>query len=196
METASSHPPAAEPAPAAEAGTPAARPEISERRPRDLAISLLVLLVPIALMIGVYRILFDGDAPVLVDPAPAVAQARADAAFPVSVPDGLGGDWRTVSASYQRGDGAAALRIGYLTPGDGGIQLIESDVPADVLLPRELTPQASAQGVVEIAGAQWRRYSARPGERALVLLEPERTTIVVGAASDDELRELAAALPR
>jgi hypothetical protein len=182
VETAASRPPAA--------------PTAGGRRPRDLALSLLVLLLPIVVLLGIYRIVLGGDAPVLVDPAPTVEQARADGAFPVAVPGGLGSGWRTVSASYQRGDGAAVLRIGYLTPKGAGVQLVESDVPAEILIPRELTSQARPQGTVEVAGRQWQRYTARQGEGALILLEPDRAVIVVGAAEDAELRELAAALPR
>jgi hypothetical protein len=159
-----------------------------------MAISLLVLLVPIALLFAFYRVVLGGDEPVQVDPAPAVAQARAANAFPVSEPVGLGGGWRPVSAAFQQGDGGRTLRIGYVSPEGRGVQLVESNVPPERLLPTELSRGGQQQGPTEVAGHGWQRYTARATERALVLLEPDRTVIVVGDAPEAELRELAAAL--
>jgi hypothetical protein len=171
-------------------------PERPSRRPRDLALSLLVLLVPIALLLGIYRTLHQGDQPVLVDAAPVLAQARAAGHFPVATPTGLADGWRTQTARYAGGDGAAVLRLGYLTPAGAGVLLVESDRPADALLAEELTGAARPLGTRSVGGRDWQWYAARPGERALVLLEPGRTVIVVGDAAEDELVELATAVSR
>jgi hypothetical protein len=165
----------------------------SERSPRDMALSLLVLLVPIVLLLAFYRGFLGGDEPATVDPAPAVEEARAANAFPVSTPAGLTSDWRTVSARYQTEPGGATLRIGYLTPEGRGAQLVESNVPAEKLLPAELSG-GQPQGTADLPGGRWQRYTARGNDQALVLLEPTRTVIVVGDAGDIELRQLAAAL--
>lgn len=203
--TAGATPPAGEPAlveptaPAAAAGekpAPPARKEKarSERSPKDMALSLLVLLVPIALLVAFYRGFLGGDEPVTVDPAPAFEQARAANAFPVAEPRGLGSDWRTVSARYQTETGAGTLRIGYVTPEGRGAQLVESNVPAEKLLPAELSG-GQPQGPADLpGGTSWQRYTARGNEQALVLLEPNRTVLVVGDAGEAELRELATAL--
>jgi hypothetical protein len=173
---------------------PAAASSPPSRRPRDLALSLLVLLIPVALLVGIYRVVQGGDRPVLVDAAPVIEQARVAGDFPVTAPTGLAGGWRTLTARYEAGDGDAVLRIGYLTPSGAGVQLVESDRPADVLLSAELTESARPLGTRSVAGRDWQRYTARPGERALVLLAPERTLLVVGAAGEDELADLAASL--
>ncbi|MGR6317240.1 DUF4245 family protein [Micromonospora soli] len=165
----------------------------SERSPRDMALSLLVLLVPIVLLLAFYRGFLGGDEPARVDPGPAVEQAQAAGAFPVSRPAGLASGWRTVSARYQAEPGGATLRIGYLTPEGRGAQLVESNVPADKLLPAELKG-GQPQGPAELPGGSWQRYSARNNERALVLMQPNRTVIVVGDARENELRQLATAL--
>ncbi|WP_089156624.1 DUF4245 domain-containing protein [Micromonospora sp. NBS 11-29] len=166
----------------------------SERSPKDMVLSLLVLLVPIALLIAFYRGFLGGDAPVTVDPAPALEQARSANAFPVSQPNGLGDDWRTVNARYQTGADGATLRIGYVTPEGRGAQLVESNVPAEKLLPAELT-DGQPQGPADLPdGLSWQRYTARGNEQALVLLEPNRTVIVVGDAKETELRRLATSL--
>jgi hypothetical protein len=167
-------------------------PASTGRRPRDMAISLLVLLVPIALVVGVYRVVFGGDQPVRTDPAPTVAQARASGAFPVLEPVGLGPDWHPVSATFNRQEGT--LRIGYVSPSGTGLQLVESAVPPEKLLPAELVSAGRPTGSISVAGRDWQRYTARADERALVLLEPNRTVIVVGAAGEQELSGLAGAL--
>ncbi|MEU8181871.1 DUF4245 family protein [Micromonospora sp. NPDC049044] len=166
----------------------------AERSPKDMAISLLVLLIPIALLLAFYRGFLGGDQPTTVDAAPAIEQARSANTFPVSEPQGLGSGWRTVSARYQTVEGGANLRIGYLTPEGRGVQLLQSNVPAERLLPVELTDQSQPQGPTELAGRTWQRYTARGNQQALVLLEPTRTVLVVGDARDNELRELAGAL--
>ncbi|WP_229399770.1 DUF4245 domain-containing protein [Micromonospora okii] len=167
----------------------------SERSPKDMAISLLVLLVPIALLLALYRGFLGGDQPNVVDPAPALEHARAASAFPVSQPAGLGSDWKAVSAGYRDVEGGgSALRIGYVTPEGRGAQLVQSNVPPERLLPAELTAEARPQGPTELGGRSWQRYTARGNEQALVLLEPTRTVIVVGDARENELRRLADAL--
>ncbi|WP_117671304.1 DUF4245 domain-containing protein [Micromonospora sp. MW-13] len=185
--------------PAVSPGRPGGRPAgkekaRSERSPKDMAISLLVLLVPIALLLAFYRGFLGGDQPSTVDPAPALEQARAASAFPVSQPTGLGDDWKTVSASYRSVEGGSNLRIGYLTPEGRGAQLVQSDVPPERLLPAELTAEGQPQGPTELGGRSWQRYTARGNEQALVLLEPGRTVIVVGDARENELRRLADAV--
>ncbi|MFD0785504.1 DUF4245 domain-containing protein, partial [Micromonospora azadirachtae] len=166
----------------------------SDRSPKDMAISLLVLLIPIALLLAFYRGFLGGDQPTPVDPAPAIEQAQDAKAFPVSRPAGLGEDWRPVNARYQTAESGSTLRLGYVTPEGKGAQLLQSDVPAEQFVPTELTDRAQPQGQVDLDGRDWQRYTARENEQALVLLEPDRTVIVVGDARENELRELARAL--
>lgn len=163
------------------------------RSPKDMALSLLVLLVPIALLIGFYRVFLNGDQPAVVDPAPVVQQARTANTFPVLQPVGLSSGWRTVNARYQPGGDGNTLRLGYLSPDGQGVQLVQSNVPPEKLLPG-VTANGQAVGATEIAGQNWQRYTARSNERALVLLTPNRTVIVIGSAREQELRELAGSL--
>lgn len=159
-----------------------------------MAISLLVLLIPIALLVAFNRFVLDGEEPTVVDPAPAISLAQAAGMFPVDQPTGLDPAWRAVRADFRRAKDGATLRVGYLAPGDAGVQLVQSDVPAETLLPTELAEGVRPDGTIEIAGRQWQRYPGRPGERALVLLEPERTVLVVGSAEEPRLAELVTAL--
>ncbi len=159
-----------------------------------MAISLLVLLIPIALLLAFYRGFLGGDEPNTVDPAPAFEQARSAGAFPVSEPTGLGDEWRAVRATYRTAEDGAILRVGYVTPEGRGLQLVQSNVPPDRLLPAELTDEGRPQGQADLGSGTWQRYTARGNEQALVLLEPQRTVIVVGDARDNELRALATAV--
>lgn len=193
--SASAPPPGAVPAPTGPttgaATGPTGRP--SGRRPRDMALSLLVLLIPIMLLLGVYRWL-GGESPTVVDPSSAYADARASRLFPVAEPDGLSSGWRPVRSSFRRGDDGAVLRVGFLSPGDGGLQLIESNRPSDILVADELGADARDEGVGHIAGREWRRYARANGERALVLVQPDRTIIVVGRGELTDLVTLAGSL--
>jgi hypothetical protein len=178
-----------------ESPEPPPRPR-TERGARDLAISLLVLLIPVVVVVGIYRVVKGGDRPVVIDPKETVAAARAANAFPVAVPEGLPSGWRPVRAAYRTDELGPALRIGYLTPSGAGVQLIERPGATDIgpVLRPELSPDARPQGTVSAGGRTWQRYSGRPGELGLVLLEPRRTTLVVGAAEEAELTQLAASL--
>jgi hypothetical protein len=159
-----------------------------------MALSLVVLLIPVFLVVVAYRALQGGDQPLVVDPGPKIAEAQAGARFPVSVPQGLSSGWRPLSAVYTTTADGATLRIGYLAPGGSGVQLVESSVPTDRLLVAELGDKVAARGTVDVDGRQWQRYGGRPGETALVLAEPGRTVVVVGAGSETDLYTLATSL--
>ena len=91
------------------------------RTPRDMALSLLVLLVPIFLLVVGYRVLFNGESPVNVDPIPAFESAKRAGITqlpPAQPPAG----WSIVSARFRDG----VLRIGYVTGARQEVQLVES----------------------------------------------------------------------
>jgi hypothetical protein len=180
--------------PAASAAAPAAIGKGGGRTPRDMALSLAVLLVPIALLLVFYRVVLNGDAPVTVDPGPAIEEAQSAALFPVAAPGDLGGGWHVSSATFQRRTDGATLRIGYVDPDDNGLQLIESSVPPATLLPAELSTTARPLDTFRADARVWRLYDARPGEQALVLAEPNRTIVVVGRTQAKNLETLASSL--
>lgn len=162
------------------------------RGPRDLIISLTVLLVPILVLVGGYQILAGRTEPVAVDPAPALAAAEAGG-LGVRTPEPPTG-WVPISAVYGPEEQGGTVRIGYVTPGGGSVQLVQSNLPAEELLVTVLRGGLAPTGTVEVAGRQWQQYTTGQGERALVRLEPELTTVVVGRVDAAELVELAAAV--
>ncbi|HEV2087739.1 MAG TPA: DUF4245 domain-containing protein [Cryptosporangiaceae bacterium] len=174
---------------------PAARPPAPGRRRgtvRDLAISLAVLVLPLLAVVALCQPRDPGSTPV--DPTGAYVGARAQAGFAVREPVGLDG-WAATDATFRRTpDGAATLRVGYLTPAGRYAQLVQSSVPADRLIPAELGA-GRPRGVATIRGVSWQRYSARqPEDRAYVLLEPAVSVILVGDATDDEMRTFLSSL--
>jgi hypothetical protein len=155
-----------------------------------MVLSLLVLLVPIVVMLGVYRFL-GGESATVVDPSSAYADARASRTFPVTEPAVPTG-WRPVSSAFRRGDAGSVLRVGFLSPGGGTAQLVESNVSAGALVTAELGAGARDEGNARLEG--WHRYTASGGDRAYVLSQPDRTVIVMGRATDAELEQLATSL--
>jgi hypothetical protein len=170
-----------------------APPRRGTRGWRDLARSMVVLLIPVAIFVGIYR-LYGGEDVVLADTAPAYADARAAKAFPVAQPTGLADTWRPVSAAYRVQADGGVLRIGYLAPNDGQVQLLESNRPAETLVKDELGDNGTGLGTVNEAGLVWQVYAVRNGEHALVSVGPDRTLVVVGSTDVATLRTLAGAL--
>ncbi|GII21135.1 hypothetical protein Pme01_07320 [Planosporangium mesophilum] len=157
-----------------------------------MALSLLVLLVPIVVLLGMYRFL-GGESPTVVDPSTAYADARAARAFPVAEPAVPAG-WQPVSSAFRRGDAGSVLRVGFRSPSGGTAQLVESNVSAGALLTAELGAGARDEGPAGLVGQEWRRYTATQGDRAYVLSQQDRTVIVMGRAADAELTQLATSL--
>jgi hypothetical protein len=157
-----------------------------------MAFSLLVLLVPIFVLLVVYRFL-GGESPTLVDPTAAYSDARVARAFPVAEAAAPPG-WQTVSSAFRRGDAGAVLRVGFRSSGGATAQLVESNVMAGALISAELGAGAHPDGDTTLGNQQWHRYIASRGDHALVLSDADRTVIVVGRATDGELAELAASL--
>ena len=157
-----------------------------------MLLSLLVLLVPIALLLTFYRVMLNGDAPITVDPSSSIQQAAKD--FPVARPTGLGDDWHVSSARVTRADGGVTLRIGYVDPDDDPVLLTQGTVPAATMVPAEVGAEGKRTGAFRTAARTWTVYTGRPGETALVFTEQSRTIVIVGRTEQKNLETLAAAL--
>jgi hypothetical protein len=165
----------------------------AERSPRDMTMSLAVLLIPIALIALFYKFVLSGDAPVTVDAGPTIEEAQAANVFPIAVPK-LGDSWHASSATWQKTAAGSTLRIGYVDPDDNPVQLIESNIDSQTLARTELTT-AAAQIDRYTTGAQtWALYTGRPGEQGLVRFDQGRTIIIVGRAKATQLESLASSL--
>jgi hypothetical protein len=171
----------------------ASAPVRAGRRPRDMVRAMLVLMVPVILIVGLYRFLGHEEPPT-VDTADVYDAARAAHAFDVLAPTGLSDEWHITSATFVDG----TLRLGIVSPGDGQLRVVETGGAAKsspTLIPDELGAGARVDGSREVAGTTWQRYVLeRQGNTALVLADPARTIIVVGHASERDVQTLAASL--
>ncbi|MBT8227678.1 MAG: DUF4245 domain-containing protein [Dactylosporangium sp.] len=174
-------------------------PQATADRPnrpfRGVVTGAVVLLIIAFVLVGVARV-FGREArqPVSADTAAAYGAAAAAQAFPVASPTRLPDGWRALNSDFHTGEPAPMLRVGLRAPDGGAVQLIQSAWPPESLLPAELGAAARPKGDVLVAGRTWQRYLAERGMRALVLLDPDRTIILVGTASDKDLRGLAGSL--
>jgi hypothetical protein len=158
---------------------PTGRPNARLRQTvRDMVISLVVVFAAIAaVMLVTWRPTPD---PVrVIDPTPVLAQARAQADYPVLYPAGLDAAWRPTSARWEVTPASApepAWHVGLVTPDDAYAQIGQSatDDPAYV---------AGQVGAAEPAGEWqgWLRYDA-VDQRALVRVDGGVTVVVSGTA--------------
>lgn len=153
----------------------------------------VVLAVVFALVLLAWRP--QPEAITVIDPAPVVDRAAAQAPFAVVAPDGLAGGWRSTSARWQA-TGASGddlvLHIGYVTPEDAYAQVsLSADASPRYLA--EQTDDAIMTGSQDIAGVAWQRWEA-DGRRSLVRIADGRTTVVSGSAGWEELIALASSL--
>ena len=159
------------------------------RRPRDMALSLAVLLVPIFGILLVGRFFYGDTTTATVDPQVALSGAARASMSPIpegQVPEG----WKVVSAMYRDG----VLRLGYLTGDDKGVQLVQGKGDSAGLIGTELTPSAKQVGTLDVAGVSWQRWTGRPGESALVRVTGTVTVIAVGQVSEEDLVKLVTAV--
>ncbi len=161
------------------------------RRPRDMVRAMVVLMVPVIAIVALYRF-FGHESPPTIDTGDTYETARAAHDFDVLIPTGLSAKWLINSASYQD----ETLRVGFVSPANGQLRVVETGPATPTLYSDELGPGAHPSGTtVTVNGVAWQRYAGgRPEETSLVLADPKRTIIVVGRSSDADLQTLAASL--
>jgi hypothetical protein len=160
------------------------------RRPRDMVRAMVVLMLPVIAIVGLYRFL-GHETPPTIDTADTYETARAAHDFDVLIPTGLSTKWHITSASYQD----KTLRLGFVSPNNGQLRVVETGPITPTLYSDELGAGAHPTGTVEVNGATWQRFAdGRPDENSLVLADSKRTVIVVGHSSDADLQGLAASL--
>lgn len=169
----------------------------------DLIRSLVVILVPLVL-ITYFFTRNPGDHPVaVVDWQPVLAQARAQAPYPVLAPVGLPPGWRATQATwvktgqpYLNGDPSPRnlWKLGFLTSDDVFIGLTQGDLLPDELIKDE-TISGTPDGQSTVGGQTWQRRLGSDGHtRSLVQTSPKVTTIISGDLSYEALETYAGIL--
>ena len=161
--------------------------ETKARRPRDMALSMLVLIVPVFLVVGLFRFL-GHETPPSIDASEAYGAAQRAGQFQplrAELPE----HWRIASATFTDG----VLRLGVTGPDDVAVQIAQT-ARTDQMSALVGT-QPKDDGEVTVAGQTWHRFSrGRPGERALVQTTAPRTVVIVGQGTEKQLEELAGTL--
>jgi len=161
------------------------------RRPRDMVRAMVVLMVPVIVIVALYRFLCHETPPTL-DTADTYETARSAHDFDVLIPTGLSAKWHVTTASYQD----KTLRLGFVSPDNGQLRVVETGPVTPSLYADELGAGAHPSGAtVAVNGVAWQRFAGgRAEETSLVLADPKRTVIVVGRSSDADLQTLASSL--
>ncbi|MDI1459899.1 DUF4245 family protein [Catellatospora sp. KI3] len=158
---------------------PAQVPASSGRTPKDMALSLGVLLVPVLLLVLGYRLFYGWNDAVTVDPTSAIESAGRASMAPLPgavAPDG----WQTVTAKWSDGK----LRIGYLDRDSHGARLVQSRTPAAELIRAELGDKAQPGAQTSVGGVGWQRYHSPDGEDALLRTSGDTSILLIGRDAD------------
>jgi Protein of unknown function (DUF4245) len=160
--------------------------------------SLLPLVVLCLLIVAWTSFRQSGEERVqTVDPSSTIQLAAARASYPVLAPSGLPDDYlvtsaRTDAGKAEEGD-PVTLEIGYVTPTEEFAGFVVSDDPGAGAVV-DVVADGEEDGEVRIGGQTWQRLTTGRSETAFVREEDGVTVAVTGSASDDELREVAAAV--
>jgi hypothetical protein len=175
-------------------------PTTRGKRPRgfetagDMVRSLALVLVVVAVVFLLAGRDEPGRKVTALDFTAQLDAARAQAAYDVLAPVGLGPGWKATSARGSTEGTAVTWHLGLVTPADDYAAVEQSDGARSTFLDRFVSGSDRA-GSVTIDGLTWRRLEGgEPERRALLRTSGAATTLVAGSASWGELRRLAASL--
>lgn len=165
--------------------------------------SLAVILVPL-LIITFFFSRNLGDHPVtVVDYRPILAQARAEAPYPVLAPTSLPADWRATRASWvktgeddlnNQPSPRNAWTLGFLDPSDTYFGVYQGDAATDEMV-ASATREGQPDGTSTVDGQTWERRVSPDGRtRSLVLITPQVTSVVAGDVQYEALDAYTATL--
>ena len=178
---------------------PTGRPNARLRQTvRDMVLSLVVVLGLIGLVM-LLTLRPQPDPVRVVDPTPALIEARAQAEYPVLYPADLGDGWRPTSARWDVSEVTMpepAFHVGFVTPTDEYAQIGQSATPNVAYVEF----QTDNGRPVDTMG-EWQRFESADGTRSLVRIANGVTTVVSGTTTWEVLTDLAqrlspTALPR
>ena len=133
----------------------------------------------------------DPSAVRVVDAPARLRELAGSVPFAVRAPATPAG-WRSNSAGTDVVADHKAIRVGYLTPSAGYLQLQQSDATEEALL--AAVGERPAQGVQEVGGARWVVYGVRPAEPVWIADVKGVRLVLTGNATEDEFRTMATAV--
>lgn len=160
---------------------------------RDMLLSLAVLLVPVVAIVWLFQT--EPEEPPLqaVDWKASVAQARAEADFPVLAPVELPAQWRATStywATAGQNSGGRTLSgdefsLGLLDQDQRHLALKQSDGPSGAWL-TSVTRQAQEVGSVTVEGRRWTTWVSADGRTHYLSSTVEDSTVLLAGDFDQE----------
>ncbi|MBO0812452.1 MAG: DUF4245 domain-containing protein [Microlunatus sp.] len=158
---------------------------------RDMFLSLLVIVVPLAIIVAIFG---QGPRDAKVSTVawkPVAARAAQQAPYAVLTPIELPAGWRATRVSWTRigqpgPTGSESIRnrwqLGVLTDSDIYLELDQGDKQAGNMV-ADLSRQGRPDGTSTVNGQTWKRLVTDDNRtRSLVLARPGVTTIVTGDA--------------
>lgn len=174
----------AEPAEASAVSAQTAR-RPKQRRMRDMALSLAVLLVPLGLFYWVWDWAATGREVSVVDTSQDYLSAQSLGLETVE-PE-LSEEWKAISSALAVEDEAVTLRTGWYSPDGYGMQLVQTTGPAEAVHD-ELAGSGEA---VEAGGLEWAAYDIAEGRAWVAVLDVSTVVLTADRDAVDELPELA-----
>ena len=184
------------------AGQPPVKPVLTAGAAKRANASVIGMIIALVLSIATFLPV------VLMNPSPktdgyrpninvgAVAQNAADVAgFTPAAPD-TGDAFRANYARWESGTGSGVptWEVGYLTPGESFIGLVQSRQSNPTWLLQQVK-SAPVTGTRSAGGRDWELRDSGKGEKSMVLAEAAGTTVILtGSAQLDEFTVLAAAV--
>jgi Protein of unknown function (DUF4245) len=180
-----------------------ARPSISNSRPRDMVISLGVLLVPI-LLISWWFTRTPANSPVpTIDWQSVLAQSRTVAPYPLLGPVGLPDTWVATKAEWAATGEPAVNReaapgntwqLGMLSPDQVYVGLTQRDAAGPALI-TQISRSGRVDGTSTVGGVTWSRWvSADDRTRTLSRVDGSVTIVVSADLSYQGLEAFASTL--
>lgn len=164
-------------------GEPTRRPK--QRRLRDMALSMAVLLVPLAIFLGVWNWAAADRHVSVVDTSEDYGIAES-LGMEVIRPD-LSEDWKPISSAVATDEESVTLRTGWYSPEGDGLQLVQTTGD-----PAEINEDITGDGtVVEAGGVQWAAYDTADGEAWVAELAGSNVVLTADPDGANELAELA-----
>lgn len=167
-----------------------------------MLVAVAALLVPVVLIYLWFSRVPEPEVRA-VDWQPVVAQARAEAGYPVLAPKDLPATWTAVRARWTpRGEPGldqkpvigGTVQLGFLTPNRMYIGLDQRDADAQGLI-RVASRDGSADGESVLAGTSWQRYvSDDDRTRSLARTDAASTVVISGDLPYEALEAFATTL--
>lgn len=164
-------------------GEPTRRPK--QRRLRDMAMSMAVLLVPLGIFFVGWNWLAADRHVSVVDTSEDYTTAES-LGLDVIRPD-LSEDWKPISSALDADGETVTLRTGWYSPEGDGLQLVQTTGD-----PSQINEDIDGNGrTVEAGGIQWAAHDTADGEAWTAELAGSNVVLTADSDGADSLPELA-----